>query len=508
MQLALQNVGVEQLPLTFYVNGARVSPSSIIPAATDVVCVIPAAMLVMAMVPPDISGAIWGDSTTSTTNGPATGSKAAASSSGGGGDFLPSDDDGLVPASQWKRGASRAKVAARIEQAKAAGLTGGPFTLFDEVAGPRVLTRRPEWSRRQCVFHAIDMAQVPDPAGRLLPQVLVSRAALIATHLAIVHLLAGEESHPQVQQVPNRASTIRLHVLCGRFPPTACWSNDAYLHCAEPIALETDFVRAVESDSIELVTNSLSPGDLPPSHPLQPLYRSHFQRGGYVHRHGFPRLAEEDRIDAGVPPLPVDLTLPDVPSGPSDPSSTLGSSCSSSGGPAPASMQFTVFDVFFHARVLEVLLPATRLSILRVIRAHTPQLGPAFGHRVVCHPLAGFPEPQFVVWDEPCANQRVFPVMHPDVDWAVCTISVPTATTTFHIAYAVETACGASPDYRHAVARQIAHISLDELSFPPFMNCDASRVDVASFGWGYWNRWIGCCALESSLAALFATVWP
>ena len=442
-----------------------------------------------------MASAIWGDSpttSTTTTMGPARGSRAAGSPSGGG-DFLPFEEDGLVPASQWKRGASRQVVQDRIAQAHAAGLTGGPFTLFDEIAGPRILSRRPEWSRRQCVFHAIDVSQVPDPAGRMLnvpipgwpePQVLLSRAALVTTHQAIVHLLAGEESLPKVQQVPHGADTIRLHVLCGRFPPTACWSNDAYLHCAEPIPPDADFIRAVESDSIELVTSSLFPGDLPPTHPLQPLYRSHFQRGGYVHRHGFPKLSEEDRIDAGIPPMPLDVTLPDVPSGPSDPSSTLGSSSSSSGGPAPATMQFTVFDVFHHVRVLEVLLPATRLSILRVIQALTPQLGSAFSHRVVCHPLAGFPEPQFVVWDEHCNNQRVFPIMHPDVDMAVCTISVPTSTTIFHLAYVVEQACGTSPDYRHAVAKQLAHISLDETSFPPFMNCDASRVDVASFGWG------------------------
>ena len=53
--------------------------------------------------------------------GPTRGSLAAGSSSGGG-DFLPSEEDGLVPASQWKRGASRHIVQARIEQARAAGL--------------------------------------------------------------------------------------------------------------------------------------------------------------------------------------------------------------------------------------------------------------------------------------------------------------------------------------------------------------------------------------------------
>ena len=492
-QLALQTLGVEQLPLTFYVNGARVGPSTVIPAATDVVCVIPGGHIGDGYGPPDIAGAIWGsDSTTSTTFGPAStaaGSSASVVTPDG---FLVSEEDGLVPASTWWKGVSRAVVDARIAQAKAAGLTGGPYTLFDELAGPIVLTRRPEWSRRQCVFHAVDTSQVPDPVGRLLnvpvpgwpePQVLVSRAQLVLTHLAVVHLIAGEESDPKVQQVPQGASMTRLHFLCGRFPPTACWCNDAFLHCAEPIPLDTDFVRAVESDSVELL-GVLSPGDLPPSHPLQPLYRSHFRAGGFIPRHGFPRLAEDERIETGVPPMPVDTTLQTVLSGPSDPSSTLGSSSSSSGGPVPAHMKFTVFDVFYHVRVLDVLLPATRLSILRAIRAHTPQLGPAYGHRVVCHPLAGFPEPQFVVWDEPCENFRVFPVMHPDVEQAVCTIKVPTSTTTFHIAYAVEQACGALPDYRFAVARQIAHISLDEISVPPFAQCDASRVDVASFGWG------------------------
>ena len=491
-QQALQAIGVEQLPLTFYVNGARVGATTIIPASTDVVCVIPGGHIGDGYGPPDVASAIWdSDTTTSTTNGPATAAAGVAAGVTADG-FLASEEDGVVPASTWSKGISRSVVHARIAQAKAAGLSGGPFTLFDEVAGPIVLTRKPEWSRRQCVFHAVGMSRVSGPVGRLLsvpvpgwpePQVLVSRAQLVLTHHAVVHLIAGEEHDPRVQQVPHGANMIRMHFLCGRFPPTACWSNDAFLHCAESVPLETDFVRTVESDSVEL-QGVLTPGELPPTHPLQPLYRSHFKAGGFIPRHGFPQLAENERIETGVPPMPVDLTLQTVHSGPSDPSSTLGSSSSSSGGPAPAHMKFTVFDVYYHVRVLDVLLPATRLSILRAIRSHTPQLGPAFGHRVVCHPLAGFPEPQFVVWDEPCEHFRVFPVMHPDVDHAVCTVKVPESTTTFHIAYLVEQACGALPDYRYAIARQIAHISLDDISVPPFSHCDASRVDVASFGWG------------------------
>ena len=89
-----------------------------------------------------------------------------------------------------------------------------------------------------------------------------------------------------------------------------------------------------------------------------------------------------------------------------------------------------------------------------------------------------------MVWVEPSDHSRVFPVMHPDVEQAVCTVDVPIATTIFQIAVLVEQACGSSPDYRYAVAKQLAHISLDELSMPPFAPCDASRVDVASFGWG------------------------
>ena len=252
-----------------------------------------------------------------------------------------------MPVSTWKKGASRAVVAERVAQARAAGLTGGPYTLFDEMAGPKILTRRPEWSRRQCVFHAVERSAVPEPVGRLLsvpvpgwpePQVLVSRASLVMTHQAIVHLISGEEHDPRVQQVLFGASTIRLHFLCGRFPPTACWCNDAFLHCAEPVPPDADFIRVVEADSVEL---SAGPGELPPSHPLQPLYRSHFQRGGYVFRHGFPRLSEDDRIDAGIPPVPINLTLQTVASRPSDPSSTLGSSSSSSGGPMPAHMKVT-----------------------------------------------------------------------------------------------------------------------------------------------------------------------
>ena len=210
-QQALQAIGVEQLPLTFYVNGARVGPTTIIPASTDVVCVIPGGHIGDGYGPPDVAGAIWGsDTTTSTTNGPATAAAGAAAAVTADG-FLASEEDGVVPASTWSKGISRSVVNARIAQAQAAGLSGGPFTLFDELAGPIVLTRKPEWSRRQCVFHAVGMSRVSGPVGRLLsvpvpgwpePQVLVSRAQLVLTHHAVVHLIAGEEHDPRVQQVP------------------------------------------------------------------------------------------------------------------------------------------------------------------------------------------------------------------------------------------------------------------------------------------------------------------
>ena len=299
----------------------------------------------------------------------------------------------------------------------------------------------------------------------------------------MVHLIAGEESDPRVQQIPLEANVLRLHFFVVGFLQRH--AGVMTLSCTVPNPFDLRLILSKLLSQIPMSCGELSlQGDRPPSHPLQPLYRSHFRAGGYIPRHGFPQLAENERIETGVPPMPVELTLQTVVSGPSDPSSTLGSSSSSSGGPMPAHMKFTVFEVFHHVRVLDVLLPATRLSILRAIRAHTPELGPNFGHRVVCHPLAGFPEPQFVVWEEPCEHFRVFPVMHPDVDNAVCTIKVPESTTTFHIAYVVEQSCGALPDYRFAVARQIAHISLDEISLPPFAHCDTSRVDVAPFGWG------------------------
>ena len=43
-------------------------------------------------------------------------------------------------------------------------------------------------------------------------------------------------------------------------------------------------------------------------------------------------------------------------------------------------------------------------------------------------------------------HSRVFPVMHPDVDLAVCTVNAPSSTTVFQIAVLVEQACGTSTD--------------------------------------------------------------
>ena len=342
---------------------------------------------------------------------------------------------------------------------------------------------------RQCIFHAITVAHVPDPIGRLLeapvpgwpePQVLVSAERLWRTHRAFVHLFGGEETSPLVSQVPQGATLGRVHALIGRFPPLSCWVHDQLFDCTQPLPDDVDYARVIEADSEVFDARILgldTPDALPREHWLQPAYGTHFRARGYVRHHGFPTgIAGRSFIVPHPPESPAASA--------SSSSSIADDSSSCSGGPVEALMEFTVFDTYHHARVLRVNLPASKPKLLQAIWDATPELAAPHGHRVLREALAGFPVPQFVVWTEPASGVRTIPVMHPAVNGAVCTVEVPLSCTTFHLAWLVEQACASPREYRVAIARQLAHFSLDGASFPPFIDCNFGAIDSATFGRG------------------------
>ena len=399
---SLRTLLASRFGFRFFVNGVLTDPALPLPHDADVVSIFPPAPPDTAPDVADMATAIWDEpAPTSTTTTfmppgqPASSSNAAASGSGmQTAPFLSMADDGIVPASQWwqLRDQARRHVEERVQLARIAGLANSPYTLFDEVAGARILQRLPHWSLRQCIFHAISTAHVPDPVGRLLevpvpgwpePQVLVSTERLLRTHRAFVHLIGGEETAPLVTQAPQGASMRRVHVLIGRFAPVTCWVHDQVFECTFPLPADTDFVRVIEADSEVFdarIAGLDTPEALPREHFLQPAYGTHFRARGYVRHHGFPTGIAGRSFHVPQPPVsptPSTSSASDVADG--------SSSCS--GGLEEQLMDFTVFDTLHHARILQAELPASRLTLLKVIREATPDLSGPLGHRVLRDPL-------------------------------------------------------------------------------------------------------------------------
>ena len=469
----------------FFANGKLTNVALPLPPDTDVICIFPPAGGEAAE-EVDMASAIWDENPSSNHLSTAAGLHAASTTSTTStttamptdGAFLSSDDDGLVPASErhQRKGEMQRRVADRAQRARSAGMSNAPYTLFDEAVGARILQRLPHWSRRQCVFHAMAAARVAEAACRLLehpvpgwpePQVVVSNGRLWRSHRAVVHLVNGEEMAPSVSQVPKRASIARLHGLTGRFAPTSCWVHDFQYDCMDPVPADTDYIRVHEADSdvfLARLPGLDTPEAVPRHHFLQPAYPSHFRARGYIPHHGFPTATREAHFVVPRPPTPP---VPRDGSASSSTASLDDGSSSCSGHVVEHSMTFTVFDVHHHVRVASVALPATRQTLLQAVLEATPQLRPALGHRVLREPLAGFPQPQIVMWQEPLAAEKVIPVMHSEVPQAVCTVSMPTSGTTYQLSYVVEQACDTPPPCRWAVAKEQAHFTLDGASFPP-----------------------------------------
>ena len=315
------------------------------------------------------------------------------------------------------------------------------------------------------------------------PQVVDSQSGKWRTHRAIVHVFSGEETSPVVSQMPFGSTTTRLHVLIGRFPPVSCWVHGEPFSCSAPLAPDVDHIRVLESDTDVFDTRLAgldAPVDVPRNHFLQPAYRSHFLARGYIPAHGFPRAARGQTF------VVQEVLTPD-PSTDGTFSSSSEEHHSASEDPAPEVMSFTVFDVYRHVRVLTTELPASRRSLLQAVLDATPEMRAPIGHRILRDPLGGFPTPQIVVWQEPSAGERVIPVLHSEVEGAICTVAAPVDSCPYQLAWIVEGACATPPPCRHAIARQQAHFSLDGISYPPFVSCDLSGVDSAVYASGPHN---------------------
>ena len=140
-----------------------------------------------------------------------------------------------------------------------------------------------------------------------------------------------------------------------------------------------------------------------------------------------------------------------------------------------------MFDVVHHVRILEAHGPLTLANLAAVAVANTPELRGPFGYRLLRSPVAGYPAPHVVIWEEPAEHSRTFPIFHFGAPKGVCTVCAPTRTSAYQVAYLAERSCALSAIFRRDIARLDASLLFDGASVDPHTALEVGAVDSATF---------------------------
>ena len=354
------------------------------------------------------------------------------------------------------------------------------FTSFDHAAGAYLLQRQSDSTDEQCVRQAISASYVANPIGRQLvaqvpgwpaPQVIVYEFRAMRTHVACVVVIAGFYETPFVVQVPLASTLHRVLAMTpvgGDLALVRCQVDNAPLHCDAFLPPTADFVffevTAKPPEEVARVLQYAPPLEVP--------------------RHGLPRIPaiiDDTGTSAGSPMLVRPILRPAAPPIPSDPDSDVFSSSHSGSDFASRLPSFTVFDVIHHVRIIETHGPFSLGHLASVALAHTPEMRGPIGFRLLRNPVAGYPAPHIVIWEEPAPHSRTFPIFHYGAQKGVCTVCVPTRTSAFQVAYLAEQLCALPPHFRRRVARLEASILFDGASADPHAAFEAGAVDTAVY---------------------------
>ena len=140
-----------------------------------------------------------------------------------------------------------------------------------------------------------------------------------------------------------------------------------------------------------------------------------------------------------------------------------------------------MFDVVHHVRILEAHGPLTLVNLAAVAVANTPELRGPFGYRLLRSPVAGYPAPHVIIWEEPAEHSRTFPIFHFGAPKGVCTVCAPTRTSAYQVAYLAERSCALSAIFRRDIARLDASLLFDGASVDPHTALEVAAVDSATF---------------------------
>ena len=354
-----------------------------------------------------------------------------------------------------------------------------PYTSFDYAAGASVQPRPPGLTDDQCLRRAISESYVANPIGRLLrtevprwpsPQALVFEYRVLRTHVACVVVIAGFYDSPFVLQVPMHTTMHRVLAMTpvgGDLALVRCLVDNAPIHCDAFLPEGVDYVF------FEVTAR--------PPPVLQAAILQQPYTYGASHSDAPFGQASSSSTDAAFGFLPVRPATPPIPEDPWYPESDTFSSSHSGSDWASRLPPFTVFDVVHHVRIMEAHGPLTLAHMAEIAIANTPELRGPFGYRLLRSFVAGYPAPQVVIWEEPAAHSRTFPIFHVGAPKGVCTVCVPARTSAYQVAYLAEASCALPVVFRRDIARLAACLLFDGKSADPHAAFEAGAVDSAVY---------------------------
>ena len=366
------------------------------------------------------------------------------------------------------------------------------FTMFGTVEGHQVLQKQPEWHDLRCIAEAISNAApaLARPSGRTLvapltglfvPQVVLTRMAPTAAYQTIVCDLRpiGADIRVVDVRIGRRVTSIvdREGALEHLLASIRVSGQDlSFAVNRQPVA--ADFVLDVHSESVTLhwrldalgmaehtVEVPTVPND--GTGPCPPFFdvsgRTRWGSGSsWDHRLYRP-------LRPPTPPLPPDA-MPNVAA---IDRAILGG------------LQFTVFDVYHHKRILPRHEGQDVLDLVELALSLTPEIQRPWNHRLLSHEWSDWPSPQLVIWGPLEEGHRVVPIRNLDSPEDVCTVSVPADACPFAAMVAAERACPAFASLRVQVAREGCSFLADHVPCSPFApNClrgaDVAEVQAAT----------------------------
>ena len=128
---------------------------------------------------------------------------------------------------------------------------------------------------------------------------------------------------------------------------------------------------------------------------------------------------------------------------------------------------FTVFDVYFHARVFVRSDAAGIWDLVHIATQSYPDACQGLGYRLLRYVLPGWPEPQLAIWHDLGIDEVVVPVQCP-TPLGVCTVQLQRSVNAFAVAVEVCHRCHLDHSVFQSIARQELSLMVNWQTQLPF----------------------------------------